>query len=113
VLGLAKPRTPALHLGSTVHSVLKAWNKARWKNKHLSLKQLHDIYSNTWALQEDGEVEWEAGEEAEHKKMGFKLLETYFRESGITAEEKPEAVEVSVSADLMHQPWSSRLRGRW
>jgi putative RecB family exonuclease len=102
VLGLTKPRTPALHLGSTAHSVLKAWSKARWKSQHLSLKQLHDIYSNTWVLQEDGEVEWEAGEEAEQKKMGFKLPETYFRESGISSEEKPEAVEVSVSADLMH-----------
>jgi putative RecB family exonuclease len=102
VLGLTKPRTAALHLGSTVHSVLKAWNKARWKNEHLSLKQLHDIYCNTWSLQEADEVEWEAGEESEQKKMGFKLLETYFRESGICSEEKPEAVEVSVSADLMH-----------
>src|SRR5207302_1134408 len=53
-------------------------------------------------LQEEGEVRWEGGEEAKQKKMGFKLLETYFRESGISTEEKPEAVEVSVEALLMH-----------
>lgn len=29
VAGLKKPKTPALHVGSTVHRVLKAWNKAR------------------------------------------------------------------------------------
>src|SRR5947208_4077369 len=52
VLGLQKPRTPALHVGATVHSVLKSWNMARWRNEHLSLKHLHDIYSEAWALQE-------------------------------------------------------------
>jgi putative RecB family exonuclease len=102
VLGLEKPRTPALHVGSTVHSVLKALNKAKWRNEHLSLKQLHDIYSSTWALQEDGEIEWQDNDEAEQKQMGFKLIETYLRESPIKEDEKPEAVEVSVEADLMH-----------
>ena len=36
----------------------------------------------------------------EQKQTGWRLLETYFRESPIQPDEKPEAVEVSVEADL-------------
>jgi putative RecB family exonuclease len=41
VAQIKKPKTAALHVGSAVHSVLKAWNKARWKQQPMSLKQLH------------------------------------------------------------------------
>ena len=44
-------------------------------------------------------IQWN-GEEDEQKKTGWRLLETYFRESPIPGDEKPEAVEVSVEADL-------------
>jgi putative RecB family exonuclease len=39
-------------------------------------------------------------EEEEQKITAWSLLETYFRDTPITLEEKPEAVEVSVEADL-------------
>ena len=39
VLKLQKPKTPALHVGSSVHSVLKAWNKARWLQQPLKLRR--------------------------------------------------------------------------
>ena len=101
VLGLKKTKSPALHLGSTVHLVLKHWNKARWKNEQPSLKQLHDLYSASWIEgQIDDTVDWEGDSEEDQKKTGFKLLETYFRETPITPDEKPEAVEVNVEADL-------------
>jgi CRISPR/Cas system-associated exonuclease Cas4 (RecB family) len=45
-------------------------------------------------------VDWRDEKEEEQKKIGWRLLETYFRESPIKPEEKPEAVEVSVEADL-------------
>jgi putative RecB family exonuclease len=50
----------------------------------------------------DDPVRWEPGEEAEEKQTGWRLVETYIRESNIPANSKPEAVEVPVEADL-HQ----------
>jgi putative RecB family exonuclease len=102
VAGIVKAKTPALHVGGTVHAVLKAWNKARWKNQPLTLKELHDEYSKAWADAGDEPVQWEAGEEDAEKGTGWRLVETYFRESNIPANSKPEAVEVPVETDL-HQ----------
>jgi len=101
ILGLHKPKSAALHVGSSVHAVLKFWNKARWRGEKSSLKQLHDVYSSSWGdEQEKQPVEWEAGEEDAERKVGWRLLETYFRESSIQPDEKPEGVEVTVEADL-------------
>ena len=101
VLGLKKKKPAALHVGSSIHAVLKYWNKARWKNERPTLKQLHDLYSSAWADgQEDEQVDWKEEKEDEQKKAGWRLLETYFRESPIEPDEKPEAVEVTVEADL-------------
>ena len=101
VLGLVKPKTAALHVGSTIHLVLKHWNKLRWKGEASTLKQLHDFFTDAWAEeQEKAPVEWELGEEDEAKKCSFRLLETYIREGPIPSDEKPEAVEVNVEADL-------------
>ena len=58
VAGITKPKTPALHVGGTVHAVLKAWNKARWKNQPLTLKDLHDEFSKAWADVGDDPVKW-------------------------------------------------------
>jgi putative RecB family exonuclease len=98
VVGLTRPKSPALHVGTSVHAVLKAWNRARWRGQQPSLKELHDTYSKLWGEIEEP-IQW-GGEEDEQKKTGWRLLETYFRESPIPGDEKPEAVEVSVEADL-------------
>jgi CRISPR/Cas system-associated exonuclease Cas4 (RecB family) len=101
VLGLAKPKSSALHVGSVVHLVLKHWNKARWKGEQPDLKQLHDVFSASWAAgQAEEPVDWRDESEEEARKCGFRLLETYIREGPIPANEKPEAVEVKVEADL-------------
>ena len=63
VLKLKKAKTPSLHVGNSVHSVLKAWNKARWLRKPLSLKQAHDSYLEAWADNTEGPVDWDPGEE--------------------------------------------------
>lgn len=102
VLGLTKPKSPALHVGSSVHSVLKAWNKARWKNQPLTLKDLHDEFSKAWKDESEGPVKWENDEEqADEQKTGWRLVETYMRESNIPPNSKPEAVEVPVEASLV------------
>ena len=101
ILGISKPKSAARHVGSSVHDVVKFWNKARWKNEKSSLKQLHDVYSSSWIGEQKKEpVKWENGEEDQERKVGWRLLETYFRESSIPPDEKPEAVEVTVEADL-------------
>ena len=39
-------------------------------------------------------------EQEAQKQVGWRLLETFFRETTITANDKPEAVEVPIEADL-------------
>lgn len=103
VQSIEKPKTPALHVGGSVHAVLKAWNKARWLKRPLSLRQLHDEYSKAWDDQTDGTVEWENDHERDGEQAtGWRLIETYIRESNIPPESRPDAVEVSVEADLHH-----------
>lgn len=100
VLRLHKPRTASLHLGSSVHAVLKRWNKARWMEKPLSLKQAHEAYVEAWQDESEGKVVWKDSEETEEKTTGWRLVDTYLRESHVPAEVKPDAVEVPVEADL-------------
>jgi putative RecB family exonuclease len=97
--GIVKPKPAALHLGSSVHETLKFWNRARWHRQTPSLRDLHDAFSGAWSeLREADSPEFE--DEDGEKQTGWKLLETYFRESPIPGYERPEAVEVRVEADL-------------
>ncbi|RYD69735.1 MAG: PD-(D/E)XK nuclease family protein, partial [Verrucomicrobiaceae bacterium] len=64
------------------------------------LKQPHTVYGQLWSEEGEEAVEWEPGEEEQQKATGWRLLETYFRESNIPADEKPDAVEVPVETDL-------------
>ena len=102
VLKLQKPKTPSLHLGNAVHAVLKQWNKARWLQQPLSLKAVHEAYLKAWADTSEGLVKWEPGEEDDDKTTGWRLLDTYLRESHMPADLKPDAVEVPVEVDLVN-----------
>ena len=99
---ITKAKTASLHVGSAVHSVLKTWNKARWKSQPLTLKDLYDEFSKAWANDEGNPVKWDEGEEAQEKLVAWRLVETYIRESKIPDTLKPDAVEVAVEAEL-HQ----------
>ncbi|MGV3660978.1 MAG: RecB family exonuclease [Prosthecobacter sp.] len=100
VLRLTKPKTPSLHVGNSVHAVLKKWNKARWLQTPLSLKQAHDAYTEAWADTSEGKPVWDPGEEETEKTTGWRLVDTYLRESHVPPDLKPDAVEVPVEADL-------------
>lgn len=102
VLSLKKPKTAALHVGTAVHAVLKAWNKARWLQKPLTLKDLHEGFSKAWADDSEGPVAWE-GEEDEEQATAWRLCETYLRECPMDPDVKPDAVEVPVEAELKAQ----------
>jgi len=102
VLKLKKPKTAALHVGSAVHTVLKAWNKARWLQKPLSLKEVHDTYMGAWADDSEGTVPWLGAEEEVEKTAGWRLIDTYLRHQSTLPDIQPEAVEVPIEADLVN-----------
>jgi CRISPR/Cas system-associated exonuclease Cas4 (RecB family) len=100
VLQLMKAPTPARHVGSVVHSVLQAWSKARWRKEPFGLPKIKTFLEKTWAEKQRKEpVCWE-GEETQQRESAWALLEHYFAETPIPANEKPEAVEVRAEADL-------------
>ena len=100
VLQLDKPLTPALHVGKTVHAVLQAWNLARWRGQVQSMPDLNDLFIQSWDEDQLGhEIDW-AGEERQERDHAWKLLETYFQQSPIPPDEKPQGVEVRLEADL-------------
>ena len=97
VLKLTKPKTAALHYGSVVHLVLQQWNLARWRRQPFEIAKLKQVFETGWLDQ--GQIHWD-GEEVEQKTSAWNVLEKYFTESPIKADELPEAVEVPVEADL-------------
>lgn len=99
VLKLEKPKAPALHVGSSVHSALKAWNKARWRKTPLTGEQLQQAFLLSWQNEEHAAVQWDEDEE-KHRNIAWGLVETYLRETPIPLNSAPDAVEVPVEADL-------------
>jgi putative RecB family exonuclease len=92
-----KPKSPALHLGGAVHSALKVWNKARWRDQPRSLEELKGDYLLAWSMEAEA-VQWDKNEN-ELQGIGWKLVETYLTHPE-RKERRPEAVEVPVEADL-------------
>lgn len=98
--GIEKPATPALHVGTTVHTVLQAWNLARWRGKEIQLQDLMEVFNRAWGIwQEDEGIDWK-GEEPAAKIAAWNTLQHYLANTPIPADEKPEGVEVGVEADL-------------
>lgn len=96
---LQKPPTPAMHAGSTVHGVLQAWNLSRWRREPFAVERFQAVFQAQWTeRQAEAPVVWE--DEAAERSSAWRALEHYFLETPIKADEKPEAVEVTVSADL-------------
>lgn len=97
---IKKSPTPSMHSGSTVHGVLQAWNMSRWRREPFVTERFKGVFDEQWkALQTDIKIRWDDEEEAD-RSSSWRALEHYFIETPIKADEKPEAVEVSVSADL-------------
>ena len=101
VLELIKPSTASLFTGKAVHAVLQAWSTARWRGQPHDAPALREGFLMNWVTsQEEEPVKWEAGEEDEQQEKAWGLAEMYLRDTPIPANEKPEAVEVRVEADL-------------
>jgi CRISPR/Cas system-associated exonuclease Cas4 (RecB family) len=105
VLKLVAPTTGALLVGRAVHSALKRWSKARWLGQPHDAEALKTTFLTDWILsQQDEPVVWEQDEEEKQQGKAWDLVEMYLRDTPIPASEKPEAVEVSVEADLSGLP---------
>jgi hypothetical protein len=84
----------------TSHSVLQAWNLARWSSEPFQTERFKTLFENQCtALQEDRKIKWGVEEKKERNSMR-RALECYFIQTPIKNKEKLEAVEVSVDADL-------------
>ena len=100
VMELVKPATAALFVGRAVHSALQQWSTARWRGQAHDAESLKAGFLMNWiTVQEDEPVKWEADEDEQQEKA-WGLVDMYLRDTPIPAEEKPEAVEVRVEADL-------------
>jgi putative RecB family exonuclease len=100
VLQIKKAPTPSMHCGSSVHAVLQAWSMSRWRREPFATERFKALFNVRWlALQAESKINWDGEEEAD-RSSSWRALEHYFTETPIKADEKPEAVEVSVSADL-------------
>lgn len=93
-----KSPTAALHVGTVVHAVLQAWNMARWRKQPLDLQRFQQVFDEGWADQ-PAKIGWQ-NEEPNQKSTAWSLLDCYFKETPIPANEVPEAVEVPLEADL-------------
>ena len=83
-----------------VHAILQAWNMARWKGQAFSSELFQALFEKDWRdRQVRSAIQWDE-EENEHKDGTWKLLQMYFAETPIAANERPEAVEVPMEAQL-------------
>ncbi len=101
IMEIVKPATAALFVGKAVHAALQQWSTARWRGKPHDAESLKAGFLMNWITgQEEEPVSWDAGEEDAEQEKAWGLVEMYLRDTPIPAEEKPEAVEVRVEADL-------------
>jgi putative RecB family exonuclease len=71
---------------------------ARWRKQPFEIEKFKKLFDQGWASQ-PARINWE-GEEPAQKSTAWSLLELYFIETPIKADEMPEAVEVPVESDL-------------
>jgi CRISPR/Cas system-associated exonuclease Cas4 (RecB family) len=101
VLRLQKPKSPALHVGSSVHFVLQMWNRARWKGEPIDLAILRQIFGSYWVFEQaENPIQWDLNSESIEMDAAWLLVKTYLDRTPIPLNEKPEAVEVEVETDL-------------
>ncbi len=100
VAQIQRPPTPSMHAGSTVHAVLRTWNIARWRREPFSVERFKALFGLQWTkLQEGTRINWQ-GEQDSERTSSWRAVEHYFDQTPIKANERPEAVEVGVEANL-------------
>jgi RecB family exonuclease len=98
---IQKPASAALHSGSSVHKALQEWSQRRWLGKPSGSEDIKEAFNTHWeSNQDENPVSFEEGEETTQRDKAWGLVEHYLVNTPIPVEEKPEAVEVGVEADL-------------
>jgi putative RecB family exonuclease len=101
VVSIPKRATAALHIGKVVHAILQAWNMARWRGQAFNPGLFQARFERDWQdRQRKHVIRWDDGKEDEQRSNTWTMLQTYFAETPIPANERPEAVEVPVEAQL-------------
>jgi hypothetical protein len=100
VVSIPKRATASLHIGTVVHTVLQAWNMARWRGQPFNSELFKTLFEQDWKeRQAKSTIRWE-GEEEQQRDNTWALVQTYFAQTPIQANERPEAVEVPMEAEL-------------
>jgi putative RecB family exonuclease len=71
---------------------------ARWKGELFKIEKFKALFETGWD-KESAKIRWD-GDEQDQRKTGWSVLEMYFANTPIKPDERPEAVEVPVEADL-------------
>ena len=101
VMELVKPTSAALFVGKAVHAALQQWSTARWRGLPHDTEAIKTGFLMNWIIgQNEDSVPWDAEEENAQQEKAWGLVDMYLRDTPIPAEERPEAVEVRVEADL-------------
>lgn len=95
---IPKPKTASLHVGSVVHLILQAWNMARWRKQAFEWERFRKLFEEGWKDQ-GTKINWD-GEEDDQRETAWAVLEMYFAQIPIKANEMPEPVEVPMESDL-------------
>jgi len=99
---IAKPTTPALHLGKAVHAALQSFHLARWRGGDDSVEAVADAYEQAFLRleREEGPVNFDdAAEREKCRQDGLRVVAAYL-DSPEAMKEKPRAVEVMLKEDI-------------
>jgi CRISPR/Cas system-associated exonuclease Cas4 (RecB family) len=100
--GLHKPPSPAMRVGTVIHTVLQQWSWARWRKAPFKGERVRAVFEQAWTAAQTAEpLDWLAEEEAV-KAGALATVEAYLRDTPIPVSERPEGVEVAVEKSLQH-----------
>ena len=100
VLSIPKRAKAPPYIGKVVHFILQAWNMARWRGQTFQTDLAKELFERNWRERQARlAINWD-GKEEEQRDNTWTMLQTYFAETPIKANERPEGVEVPMEADL-------------
>lgn len=103
------PATPALHVGKSVHEVLRRFNLGRWRGAPSTTDELRQSFVEYWAEEQlTNPVQWHEDEDSK-REQAWSLVMAYLENNPVPINEAIEGVEVQLEAELSGRP--TILRG--
>jgi CRISPR/Cas system-associated exonuclease Cas4 (RecB family) len=97
VEGITTAPTPAIHIGKVVHAVLQHWNINRWRGIPFDDNAAKAVFAEEWGNAVCVDYQ---GKEEKLKQTALTLALAYINNPPVPVDQKPEAVECSLEADL-------------